>query len=214
MTESRIFMPGSFANFEIPHSAVIKSSTYIRGCKEGHYIILDHPLEKNDVQVMLQNDMPCIVRFLYQGKIYAFESRIMEIVKVPFPFIFTTYPEKLESINLRSTDRYPIQLSASFHLEGMENENNSPGTLLDLSETGCLLRTDHPQKTETLLSLTFSLPNGESIKDLSVCVKRVSRNDVAFLLGLQFMGKEDRGIEKISKYLSHLKDLQINSYNF
>lgn len=213
MLDSAIFLPGTQVLFEVPHLSGVKSQTFFRGCREDHYIILDYPYNSNGVPLPLKDGMPCIIRFICQGKVYAFPSEIQRTVRYPYPFVFINYPQELDHINLRNTERYPIRIPTVYSEQALEGTHDGcpSGQLLDLSETGCLLETDQRFDLETLLFLAFNLPNQEPIKNLSVKVKRISRKEEAYQLGLQFVVSEDPDIEKIRNYLSYLQSLRIQN---
>jgi c-di-GMP-binding flagellar brake protein YcgR len=204
-----LFLPGTPVMFEAPRLIDSRSQTFFRGCKEDEYIILDYPLSENGVSLALKDGMRCIVRFLFQGKAFAFEADIQKAVRYPYPFIFVTYPDELVNINLRNSERHSVRLPVFYHHKAIEKVSSAlTGTILDLSEKGCLLETDQPQNPDTLLFLALTLPNQKTIRNLATKVRRVSRRDEKFLLGLMFMVSEDPDIEKIKEYLSHLKSLQ------
>ena len=213
MPEGNVFIPGTQVMLEVKRLTEGKVTTFFRGCKEDHYIILDYPYYENGVPFPVKDGMSCIVRFLYQGKAYAFESKIMRTSKYPYPFLFIRYPEDVDNINLRNSERYPIRIPVFFNRQALEGDlkNYSSGTLLDLSEKGCLLEGNESVEQEKILFLAFNLPNQEGIKNLAAKVKRISRRDEFYRLGMMFMVSEDPDIEKIKEYLSYLAALQIQA---
>jgi c-di-GMP-binding flagellar brake protein YcgR len=211
MPDSGIFLPGTQVMFEVPRSLETKGQTFFRGLKEDHYIILDYPNNANGVPLVLKDQMPCVVRFLFQGKVYAFQSEIIRTIRFPYPFVFIQYPQKLDYINLRNSERYPIRIPTVFSKQAMEGplEGILEGRILDLSDRGCLLETNQAVELDALIFLAFTLPNEESIKNLAVKVRRISKKEEAYYLGLQFMISEGPDLEKINRYLSYLQLLQV-----
>jgi c-di-GMP-binding flagellar brake protein YcgR len=213
MPDISLFLPGTQVLFEIPHLSEARCQTFFRGCRQDHYIILDYPYYSNGVPLPLKDGMDCVVRFIFQGKVYAFQSQVQKAIRYPYPFVFINYPPKLAQINLRSTERYPILIPTVYSeraLEGIQ-EGSLSGQLLDLSESGCLLETDQRFEMETLLFLAFKLSNQDSIMNLAGKVKRISRKEESYHLGLQFVVSEDPDIEKIKIYLSYLNLLRIQT---
>ena len=210
MIDSRIFMPGTQVKFEVPRTLDTKGQTFFRGYREDHYIILDYPCNDNRVPLPLKDKMKCIVRFLYQGKAYAFESEIQRTARYPYPFIFINYPDKLDNINLRNSERFSIRFPTFYNQEALEGalENYPSGMMLDLSEKGCLLETKQLLEQETLLFLAFNLPDQALIKNLVAKVKRISKKEEVYRLGMMFMVSEDPDIEKIRAYLSYMSAIQ------
>lgn len=110
MVKSEIFLPGTRVMFEVTYLPDAKFHTFIRGCKENHYIILDYPLTSLGTPLNLKEAMRCVARFLSQGKVYGFQSEIQKITRYPYPFIFINYPRHIDCINLRNTTRIPIRI--------------------------------------------------------------------------------------------------------
>lgn len=213
MPDCEIFLPGTPVMFEIPRSLEGKCPTYFRGYKEDHYIILDYPNNANGIPIPLKDQTPCIIRFIFAGKVYAFESEIIRAVRYPFPLVFIQYPQALANINLRNVERHSIRIPAIYSLQAMEEhqKGNQEGRLLDLSAAGCLLETTHAIEVETLLFLAFRLPNEERIQNLVAKVRRASKKEEAYHLGLQFMITEDPDIEKIKRYIAHLQSSPVQA---
>lgn len=213
MPDMGIFLPGTLVQFEIPHLSEAKCQTFFRGCREDQYIILDYPYYPTGLPLPLKDGMACIIRFLFQGKVYAFQSEIQKTIRYPYPFVFINYPQDLDCINLRNSERYPIRIPTVYAKEAQEgdSEGHPCGQMCDLSAKGCLLETNQPFELDTLLFLSFSLPNQEPIKNLAAKVRRISKKEEVYHLGLQFVDSRNQVIEKIGGYLSYLESLQIQA---
>jgi c-di-GMP-binding flagellar brake protein YcgR len=211
MLEAGIFLPGTPVMFTVSGAVGKKGHTFFRGCNEGHYIILDRPNDDKGVPLSLKDHMPCIVRFLFQGMVYAFQSKIIRVISYPYPFVFIEYPQKIDSINLRNDERYAVQIPAIFSEQAMESteEGNLQGNLIDLSVTGGLLEVNRSFNSDTLLFLAFNLPNEELILNLACKVRRITKKEETYHLGLKFSVLEDPDIEKIKRYLGFLGTLKI-----
>ena len=211
--DSSLFIPGTTVLFESPHIADSRTQTFFRGCKQDEYLILDYPENETGVPLTLKDGMPCIIRFLHQGRAFAFQSIIDKVLRYPYPFIFVTYPSELDSLNLRDSERHNVRFQAVYHQKSAEDapKDDQIGTILDLSDRGCLLETDQPQTQESLLLLSFKLPNQKAIKNLAAKVRRISRREESYRLGLMFMVSEDPDIEKIREYLSYLATFQVTA---
>jgi c-di-GMP-binding flagellar brake protein YcgR len=208
--DSGIFCPGTSVLFESPRLPDSRTQTFFRGCKQDEYLILDYPQNDIGVPLALKDGMPCIIRFLHEGKAFAFQSEIDKVLRYPYPFIFVTYPTELENLNLRDSERHNVRFPGVYNHKSADgtSKNDLPGVILDLSAKGCLFETVHPQNPDSIILVSFSLPNQKNIKNLAAKIRRVSKREETYRLGLMFMVSEDPDIEKINEYLAYLGSLQ------
>lgn len=190
-----------------------KFHTFIRGCKENSYIILDYPLNPGGTPLNLKELLRCVVRFLFQGKVYGFQSEIQKIARYPYPFIFINYPREIDCINLRKTSRIPLRIPVVYCREPIASSpaGYPTGYLLDLSDNGCLLETTEPLETGAAYFLSFELPNQDLIKNLPAQIKRVARKENSYHQGTMFQNTEGPEMAKVQEYLSYLKRLQLQA---
>ena len=113
MINENLFSPGLPLTIEIPFLEKIRCTSSFRGCKEYHYVLIDHPIH-NGLRVLVESNKPCVVRFIHEGNVFGFSGHIISVIKQPFPLVFLTYPDQLESLNLRTNPRYPVRIEATF----------------------------------------------------------------------------------------------------
>jgi c-di-GMP-binding flagellar brake protein YcgR len=211
MINENLFSPGLPLSIELPFLEKIRCASFFRGCKEYHYILIDHPVH-NGLPVLLENNKPCVVRFIYEGNVFGFSGHIISAIRQPFPLVFLTYPHQLESLNLRTNPRYPVRIEATYTYQTPEGSAPGIGTglIVNISEGGCLLEVEDSIDPGNRLTLSFTIPPQETVQELEVEVKRVKKGGEHAHLGLTFITPSESNTRKINEYLAHMKSLRIS----
>ena len=111
----------------------------------GKYIILKYPVSSrgSDYQDVLVDGNVVIARYILEGEhgeCFAFRSTIKHITKYPESFIILTYPQKIESRQLRLQQRVMTHLPASVMVDSEGADQKSirlNGIIADISTKGC-----------------------------------------------------------------------------
>jgi c-di-GMP-binding flagellar brake protein YcgR len=208
---NQLFISGIPASLELPRVKSNKFNTIFLGCKEGEYVFLDFPPSQTGQYIPLEENEPCIIRFVKEGKVYGFQSFIEKVIKSPLPFLLIKYPESIDQINLRSAIRYHVQLETflSSHPSDSNVEDRFKGFIIDISEGGCLVKTIDSFPINTSLFLSFSLPETGEIKNLETRIARIYKKEEGHEIGLCFSNFEDPNHQQIRKYLDRIDKLQI-----
>jgi hypothetical protein len=102
-----------------------------------------------------------IVRYVFEGVVYGFETAIVEAISSPLRLLFLAYPKLVTARTIRSNPRVNTSLPARLKA----GETGADGTITDISISGCQLeiRRDHLPATAGLevdadVDLTLQLP--------------------------------------------------------
>jgi hypothetical protein len=211
MINENIFFPGLPLSIELPLLEKIRCASFFRGSKEHQYVLIDHPLH-NGFPARMEENKSCVVRFISEGNVFGFSGHILSVIRHPFPLVFLTYPNQLESINLRTTPRYPVRIEASYAHQPQEGSAPESGTglIINISEGGCLLEGKDFFDPGSRLTLSFTIPPQEPVQELEVEVKRVKKRDEQAHLGLTFITPSESNARKINDYLARMKSLWIS----
>lgn len=154
---------------------------------ETSFFLADMP--KNYADAGFEFNSPLTVRFLRNGKVYAFRTTLMRVHNQP-PVLVLEYPEKVEFHNMRSDERveivFPARITESGGLAG------KVGAVLDISASGARIGLDTREgiNVGAKLSLSFTLPNGVAVGDLATAVRNISDDNGKYLLGTSFLRHE------------------------
>ncbi|RTE66623.1 PilZ domain-containing protein [Amphritea opalescens] len=151
-----------------------------------------------------------VMRIISNGRIYAFESEVIDLFLQGGRLLMTSYPDNIQSRSLRKEPRYPCAITAELvvgdaTVSGIVINFSTGGGLLKLAEGGDLdvLQEARSEKTECLLKLR--LPFDEKPSEVHCKVKSLSPEKQA---GLAFSGDN----EVIDRYIHALNLESIGDY--
>ncbi len=104
------------------------------GIEKGEYLILKAPGPIGSVDHDLFKVEDLIIKTLYKGTIYAFRSKVIDIVPKPSKLMFIEYPMEIEHHELRSHKRFKCNILAQPQLQEKERD----GVIKNISKGGCL----------------------------------------------------------------------------
>lgn len=158
----------------------------IRGLNADKYIIMDTP-QGTRGPLVIPSDSVFVVRFISRGVVYGFETALMKAYTKPVALWVTSYPDNIESVSLRKSQRINTLLIGDLEAPGGAYH----GALVDLSRGGGLFSTsptDAGQLPENGAKgyINLGLPSGEKIEKLAVDIRSCHEKEGKVLLGLSF----------------------------
>ncbi|MFO7760541.1 MAG: flagellar brake domain-containing protein [Thermodesulfobacteriota bacterium] len=143
----------------------------IVGLEKEKYIILKAPEPFRRIEHKLYPDNELIVRYISDGTVYAFQSKIIEYISSPLRLLFIEYPKVIEHHELRGQKRIICHLPAKI----IANEIENLGCIFDISKKGCRFIL-HKNKNPNLIKIEIN--KGINLK----CVFPGS-NEVIYIAG-------------------------------
>lgn len=208
MIPHKIFSPGTEVQVQAPLVATPRFFAHVRGYHPGHYIILDNQ-KKDGTARPLEPGMRCTLRLLDRAQVYGFRTKVLLRTSLPVPLVFMEFPEEMEFLAVLKGKARQVFFDAvlSRHKLHGRTDADSEGLILNLTENGCLMESGELVDINSLLYLSFMLPEGGPIHDLPVKVKTcrtmAGRNHIVF----NFLNAESAYLEKIRSYLKTLDEL-------
>lgn len=164
----------------------------IVGLENNKYIIIKAPEPFQRVEHKLFKGNELIVRYITDGTVYAFQSKVMEIITKPVPLLFVEYPRIIQHHELRIQKRLHCHIPVRAILGDQENI----GCILDLAVSGCrcLMRAATNKKLllcdlDNRLDLKCIIPGSKEIITLTGIVKNLKRTRKELDIGLNFEPK-------------------------
>jgi Tfp pilus assembly protein PilZ len=135
-----------------------------------------------------------VVRYMLEGSVYGFVTRLVQKYQNPINMWLLGYPELIEVKSLRQSPR--VQM----YLQVKDSEENA-WMLMDLSLHGALLSVNADWKIGDAIFLNFTLPNGEKIEQLRGEVVRVHHTREERTVGVLFDKEDQVQLAKIREYV-------------
>jgi len=190
--------------------AVTSKSTFI-GMKPGEYLIIATP---RSFDRFLKSPVPekqIIVKYLCNGIIFAFKSKILQSLPAPFDLLFLQYPQQVEQRYIRSLKRIKCFIPAKAICNGEE----TIGSILDINIRGCgcmlqSLDSHDPLtwKIDEHVSLRCRFPGIEGEIEISGLIKNIRVTSEGTVIGIAFFRKMKPEIEDIiTQYIISVGEL-------
>ncbi|MBY5921190.1 flagellar brake protein [Ferrimonas balearica] len=172
----------------------LRCRTSLVGWRKDKYLVL----RPSDSQYHLfSSESYVILRYLVEGQIYAFKTRILATTANPERLIFCYYPQQVTNLRLRQHTRYATRLFAQLEVDN----NSAEGLILDISASGCqfLPRSARPDDLSgSSVNVVFPfLRQGRDILKIPAVIRNQRLLDNGVGLGIQFTGS----VEAVMKLL-------------
>jgi hypothetical protein len=151
------------------------------------------------------------VRFVHLGNAYGFRSSILSHVSNPVPLLFLSYPQKIETLNLRKAKRIECFIPASARIR----DRGFAGLITDISTDGCRFSFKLPKGNQAVdievddeLTLSFPLLGMEGEKVFHGLIMSLSRDLERISLGVRFDTIAPEVASNIEATLRRVSDFQ------
>jgi len=183
----------------------IRYKSTLVGWKMGGVIIIDNPF-LNGAYINLSVGCTCIVRYIYHGQAFGFETKVLKNINDPtFPLLYVAYPDKIYKISLREHARAQTYIPVKMGIQIAGKSKGLGGHILDLSVGGCLLEiVTHDNldiKLGDAIKIAFSLPRmTDKIIEIQCITRRIQTIQDNTKIGLQFINVSDDILTKIRSF--------------
>lgn len=166
------------------------------GWKESAWMICEWPAHLGHA-AGIPAGTPCTVSYLRDGKFVGYKTEIRDVMALPVPLLFLTFPRVVEEMHMRKHTRVsssePALLMRGDRLS-QERSVMSPdeyvgGLVEDLSAGGCriaLAKTPSWVRPGAAVRLEFELQGLGHVTNLTGIVKNSEERDSADIIGVEF----------------------------
>ena len=213
MTDLDVFQPGTQVVIELGDPNKLgKATSVLRGLKRDQFLLLDLP-QQGQTSTLLQAGAQCIVRFIHEGRIIGFRSRVIGMLNEPEGLLFLQFPNHVESSKLRKHDRFPVEIDAVCATERLDGlvDAYPRDIVLNLSEGGCMVSAFESFAKNAIVHITFFLPRQGQVNDVEAEVKRLAPKGEKYLLGLEFTDYLDPGYSVVRDYVKLLQSYRVRA---
>jgi len=150
-----------------------------------------------------------IVRYLYLGNVFGFKTRSLGSVDSPYKVTFLTYPERVESLNIRNSRRVSCFIPATLTLAKRELK----GLIADISKDGIGFTINagtellQEVKINDLVKISFPLLGIEGMHSFLGKIKNINNDLKSLSFGIQFESMKENVKDMIDTYVKDVLDL-------
>jgi len=158
------------------------------GQSRDQYIVVtpppNFPVHEND---LLEADQ-IMVRYLFEGDIFEFTSKLIEIKYKPLMLLLLQYPVSVEKKELRSQKRSSCFISAKMEV----NNETQDGIIKDISKFGCRcvfetsIKLEKALRIDDHIALGFGFPGIFDRQEILGKIKDIRRKESRLDLGIEF----------------------------
>jgi len=161
--------------------------TYVGQIKD-QYIVVTPPPDFPALENKLLTADPITVRYSFEGDIFEFSSKLMEIKYKPLMLLVLQFPDSIEKKELRSQKRICCFISATMEI----NDETQDGIIKDISKFGCRFVFETSGKLEKALrsddqiALAVDFPGISDRQEIMGKIKDIRRNESRLDVGIEF----------------------------
>ena len=188
-----------FSDVTIPTYSVLV------GLEGDLYMVVKSPAPYNLVKQKIYPGNELIIKYLFSGTVYAFQTKIIDSISKPFKLLFLEYPKIIEKHELRSFKRAKCFFPAKLLFE----QKGAPALVVDISRKGCkcqikviagekypVFRIDEP------LDLFCKFPGIEGDVKIDGVIRNLKKNKQEIVLGVSFSKTNPEMVQQlINDYL-------------
>ena len=180
------------------------------GMETGAFLIVRTPASPFLKEHLLSGNH-VTVRFVHLGNAFGFRSSVLSHSASPVPLLFLSYPQQIETLNLRKAKRLECFIPASARI----GDGGLAGLITDISTDGCRFsfklpkgRQEVPMEVEDELTLSFPLLGMEGEQVFHGLIMNLSRDPEKISLGVRFDKITPEVAGNIEAYLRRVADFQ------
>ncbi|MCP4114827.1 MAG: flagellar brake protein [Desulfobacteraceae bacterium] len=173
------------------------------GMRVNEYMIITPPARFSNVKSKMYPGNSILVKYLYDGTVYAFQSEIIELIFEPINIVAIQYPRLVQRQELRETKRSPCVIPARAEIRTWE----VPVVVFDINKKGCRFKfQENREKTirfnlKDAFTLHFKLPGISEELSARVRVKNIQRQSKQVEIGVVYEAVQSTFLKRLEQYL-------------
>lgn len=150
-----------------------------------------------------------IVRYVYLGNVYGFNTKSLGSVDKPYKITFLSYPEKVESLDIRKAQRVSCFIPATLEI----NKRQLRGLVMEISKSGTRFKITtgidmiNQVKINDPVKISFPLLGFEGIHNFKGIIKSINSDSIGISFGIQFEDMNTSHENMIDIYVRDILDL-------
>ncbi|WP_320040554.1 flagellar brake protein [uncultured Desulfobacter sp.] len=181
------------------------SSIFV-GLLDDEYVIITLPQKYKTVQTKLYPGNKMIVKYLYNGSLYAFQAAIIEIITRPIRAIAIEYPKIVQNQDLRVVRRNNVAIPGRVEFKSHALQV----VVFDVSRHGCCFRFQETRKSKVAfkendtLKIYCLLPGVSNELSAMASIRNIRREDATLSIGVEFFQVNNQFISPLTEFIASI----------
>lgn len=195
---------GTRVFLDIPDIGFSVVSSFV-GMVESEYLIISLPTRFDKVKVRLYNGNRIKAKYLYDGSVYAFHTRILETITTPVKVLILSFPKKVQQQELRGMKRNNVVIPGKVEI----NSALVNVVIFDINQGGCCFKVADLErfapKKETI-RLACKFPGVPQEIFIRAQIRNIRRENNFISVGAEFREPDPAFQEALMDFLVSIQD--------
>lgn len=178
------------------------------GMLRDEFIIITFPKQYKSLKNKLFSGNKMVVKYLYNGSVYAFKTSFIETITNPIKAIAIEYPKVVQQRELRAAKRNDVVIPVRVEAKNAEFK----AVVFDISKKGCGF-TYKDKKSDMnafregdLLRVYMHFPGVADEIGVMACVRRIKKENGQFSIGVEFQDITKPFLTALMHFLYSIED--------
>jgi c-di-GMP-binding flagellar brake protein YcgR len=179
-------------------------NSFFVGMIANKYIIITPPSPMQKIKHKLFKDNALIIKYLYKGTIYAFQTKIIDFVNDPVKLLVLQYPKFVQNRELRSRKRVICAIPVT--AIDKKNKTDITAVIKDISTKGCCFIFNAKNYSNNFnknqkIKLFIKFPGIDGKKEFLGEIKNISKIQNEIDIGVKFIDITEKMKNYITQYI-------------
>lgn len=178
------------------------------GLLKDEFLMITFPKRYKSVKNKLFNGNKMVVKYLFDGSVYAFQTNVIETITDPIRAIALDYPKVVQQRELRVVKRNNVIIPGRVEAKKTEFQ----AVVFDISKNGCRFKYNEnkgnfaPLREGDILRLYCQFPGHADEIGCMACVRNVAREKGQLSVGAEFTDITDAFLTPLMHFLFSIED--------
>ncbi len=178
------------------------------GMLQSEFMLITFPKRYKSVKSKLFSGNKMVVKYLYDGSVYAFQTSVIETISNPIKAIAIEYPKVIQQRELRNFKRNDVVIPGRIEAKNVELK----AVIFDISKKGCRFKyNDNKNNMNTLreddlLRVYLQFPGIANELGGMACVRNVKRIQGQLSIGVEFQDLTKSFLTALMHFLYSIED--------
>jgi c-di-GMP-binding flagellar brake protein YcgR len=205
--EKLAIAPGIELNMQI-EGMEEKFKSNLIGIEAPNYLMIRMQIP-NRFRSQVDKGTTFLVRYVYMGNLYGFRTKSLGSIEKPYKITFLSYPDKVESLNIRKAQRVSCYIPSTLELDKMQFR----GLVMEISRSGTRFAVNTGTDIVNMIKLndpvkiSFPLLGFDGMHTFKGIIKSIISDTAGISFGIQFEAVKPSLEVMIESYVKDVLDL-------